>query len=337
MLNSPIESLPTEILSYIFLLTFKKPFNIFAAKPCMPWLLGQVCRHWRVLAWQTPTLWNLFKGRDNVLRKVCYEPKLEEVLNRLGNSALHVSLDNLMPSRARTLARHVSRLLELEVRCWFATLYALRAAPEMSMLTRLSVNVEPTDNVPHPERVNFDIASKAPRLTHVDLKLIFVSIDIPRVFLLPWPQITHLKLDLGTNNYHYIYHILSQCRNLVSFTDTCRDNFYQASDPYLLPTPSSIYVFAHLTFLEIRSSLAVLSCMQCPALRMFTLRGASEDVELTETDWEDFRAFVERSRCTLQKVTFIPEHYMRHQSENSAPLRKLLSFVSHVPKVKVAR
>ncbi|KAF8888434.1 hypothetical protein CPB85DRAFT_1459396 [Mucidula mucida] len=142
MLNSPLESLPTEILSYIFSLTFKKPFPIFEVKARMPWLLGQVCRKWRALAWQTPTLWNLFKGRDNVLRKVCYEPKLEEVLNRLGNSALHVSLDNLMPSCARTLARHMSCLLELEVRCWFTTLYVRFPGkptfPRLRMIRRAS-------------------------------------------------------------------------------------------------------------------------------------------------------------------------------------------------------
>ncbi|KAF8872040.1 hypothetical protein CPB85DRAFT_1204264, partial [Mucidula mucida] len=57
MLNSPVESLPPEILLYIFSLSFEKPFSIFEAEPQMPWLLGQVCRHWRALAWQTPTLW----------------------------------------------------------------------------------------------------------------------------------------------------------------------------------------------------------------------------------------------------------------------------------------
>ncbi|KAF8869549.1 hypothetical protein CPB85DRAFT_1570120 [Mucidula mucida] len=335
MLNSPVESLPPEILLYIFSLSFEKPFSIFEAEPQMPWLLGQVCRHWRALAWQTPTLWNLFEGRDHIVYNDYYGTRLEEVLNRSGNSALRVSLEGLAPNRARILARHAPRLLELELRCWFETLSEFKDAPELSILTKLSLTVQYAYDTTPPEREPFDIVSKAPRLTHVGLTF-HVPVDVPRVFVLPWLQITHLELDLGTHNYHHIYHILSQCRNLVSFTDIFRDNPYRLSTPYLLPTPSSIYIFAHLTFLKIRSSLAVLSCMQCPALRMFTLRGASEDVELTETDCEDFRVFMERSRCTLQKVTFIPEHYMRHENEYSAPLRKLLSFVSHVPKVTVA-
>ncbi len=298
----------------------------------MPWLLGQVCRQWRALAWETPTLWNSFEGRDHIVYNDYYGMRLEEVLNRSGNSALRVSLEGLAPSRARILARHASRLLALKLRCWFETLSEFRDAPELSILTKLSLTVQYAYDTTPPEREPFDIASKAPRLTHVGLTF-HVSTDIPRVFLLPWPQITHLKLELGSNNYHHIFHILSQCRSLVSFTDC-----YQGSDPSLLQIPFSIYVFPLLAFLDIRSPLVVLPYMQCPALQTIKLRGAPRNVELTETDWEDFRAFVDRSRCTLQEVTFIPEYSMGNKSSKyPAPLQKLLSFVSHVPQVAIGR
>ncbi|KAF9022622.1 hypothetical protein BDZ89DRAFT_1070564 [Hymenopellis radicata] len=340
MLNPPVQSLPPEILSYIFSLTFEKPFRIFESR--MPWRLGQVCRHWRALACQTPSLWNSFAGQYSS-RRAFHEPILEEVLNRSGNTPLHVSLKvvGLTLRCTSVLARHASRLSELQVTCCFEALYAFKAAPEMSILTKLCLTTDRIDHLdPNSGLIYFNIASKAPRLTHVVLNVVFVSVDLPRVLLLPWSQITRLELELGTNNYQYIIDILSQCLNLVSFRDSYRDNPYTVSTPYLLPrrtSPSSIYVFPRLTFLTIRSPLAILSYMQCPALQTFALLGSFEDDEFTETDWKDFRAFMDTSRCTLQEVAFIPENNMHDQRRFSAHLQKVLTFVSRVPRIYKGR
>ena len=56
-IHSPIRSLPLEILCRIFRMCipdndFKRP-TMYAA----PLLLGQVCKHWRDVAWNEPTLW----------------------------------------------------------------------------------------------------------------------------------------------------------------------------------------------------------------------------------------------------------------------------------------
>ncbi|KAF8870250.1 hypothetical protein CPB85DRAFT_1355138 [Mucidula mucida] len=131
-----------RVLNAHVMLNSPKPFSIFEAEPQMPWLLGQVCRHWRALAWQTPTLWNSFEGRDHIVYNDYYGTRLEEVLNRSGNSALRVSLEGLAPNRARILARHAPRLLELELRCWFETLSEFKDAPELSILTKLSLTVQ---------------------------------------------------------------------------------------------------------------------------------------------------------------------------------------------------
>ncbi|KAF9019615.1 hypothetical protein BDZ89DRAFT_1072861 [Hymenopellis radicata] len=333
MLNPPVQSLPPEILSYIFSLSFEKPFRIFESR--MLWRLGQVCRHWRALARQTTSLWNSFAGRDS-LRRDFYGSILEEVLNRSGDTPLHVSLDGLTLRSARMLARHASRLSELQVKCSFDILSAFKAAPEMSILTKLCLNVDHIFE-PHSGRVYFDIAFKAPRLTYVVLNVVFVSVDLPRALLLPWPQITRLELELGTNNYQYIIDILSQCLNLVSFTDSYRHNPHRVSTPYLLQrrTPSSIYVFPRLTFLAVCSPLAILSYMQCPALQTFALGGFFQHTGFIDTDWMNLRAFLDRSRCTLQEVRLIPEDDLNNSTFFSAPLQKFLAFVSHVQRVEI--
>ncbi|KAF9018103.1 hypothetical protein BDZ89DRAFT_358758 [Hymenopellis radicata] len=123
MLNPPVQYLPPEILSYIFSLTFEKPFHIFRSR--LPWLLGQVCRHWRVVAWQNPSLWNSFVDESSPTkwqssRKALHGPILEDVLNRSGNAPLTVFLDGntiTWPERASILAHHASHLSELRLTC----------------------------------------------------------------------------------------------------------------------------------------------------------------------------------------------------------------------------
>ncbi|KAF8888506.1 hypothetical protein CPB85DRAFT_281037 [Mucidula mucida] len=61
----PVDSLPVELLSYIFALTAPSPhthgmttdalFDVDLART--PTRLSSVCRHWRRIAWETPTLW----------------------------------------------------------------------------------------------------------------------------------------------------------------------------------------------------------------------------------------------------------------------------------------
>ncbi|KAF9004912.1 hypothetical protein BDZ89DRAFT_604466 [Hymenopellis radicata] len=285
-----------------------------------------------------PSLWNSFVGghspsTNESSRKALHGPILEDVLNRSGNTPLEASVINLTSESASILAHHASRLSELGLTCDLDNLRALKDAPEMTMLTKLCLTTRHYDE--NSEPVHFDIASKAPRLTHVVLKTKCVFVNVPHFIILPWSQITYLELELGPTNYRYIIDILSQCLHLVSFTDGCRDNPYRISPNYVLQrrTPSSIYVFPRLTFLAIRSPLAILSYLQCPALQTFALRGSFQDDAFTETDWEDFHAFMDTSQCTLQEVAFIPENYMH--AHRSAHLQKLLMFVSYVPRVEI--
>ncbi|KAF9022604.1 hypothetical protein BDZ89DRAFT_1115431 [Hymenopellis radicata] len=332
MLNPPVQSLPPEILSYIFSLTFEKPFRIFKSR--MPWLLGQVCRHWRAVVSQNPSLWNSFVCESSSQKASIHGRILEEVLNRSGNTPLEVFVFSLTPESASILAHHASRLSELRLTCDLDNLRALKDAPEMTMLTKLCLTTR--HYYEHSEPVHFDIASKAPRLTHVVLKAKNVFANVPHCILLPWSQITHLELELGPDNYHYIIDILSQCQNLVSFTGSYQDNPYRISPNSVLQrrTPSSIYVFPRLTFLAIRSPLVILSYMQCPALQTFALRVSFQNDAFTETDWEDFRAFMDRSRlCSLQELYLVPEDDPKNPATFSAPLREFLTFVSHVSRL----
>lgn len=102
----------------------------------MPWLLGQVCRHWRAIARQNTGLWSSFVGEIS-LSNVFHGPILDDVLKQSGNTSLQVSLVNLVSSSASTLAQHSSRLSGLQLNCHFDSLRAFKDAPEMSRLTKL--------------------------------------------------------------------------------------------------------------------------------------------------------------------------------------------------------
>ncbi|KAF9018108.1 hypothetical protein BDZ89DRAFT_1140261 [Hymenopellis radicata] len=268
MLNPPVQYLPPEILSYILSLTFEKPFHIFRSR--MPWLLGQVCRHWRAVAWQNPSLWHSFLGED-FSRKAFHGPILEEVLNRSGKSPLEVSLVDLMPRRASILAQHASRLSELRLACGF----------------------EHFDQDSEP--FYFDLASKAPRLTHVVLDATWDTATII-ISLTSYPN----------------------ARTLCPFTDSSRENAHIDGElEHRRRTPPAICVFPRLTFLAICGPLTVLSYMQCPALQTFALPGFSQCTRFIETDLVHFPCV--RDQIAMHPTGVAPHPRGRSEQSNNIP------------------
>ncbi|KAJ7776920.1 hypothetical protein DFH07DRAFT_798205 [Mycena maculata] len=74
---SPISKLPAELLVYIFIFALPEPVSAIPASPQStahmrfglraPWILAQVCHHWRAVALSLPRLWSsvgVFTGRS---------------------------------------------------------------------------------------------------------------------------------------------------------------------------------------------------------------------------------------------------------------------------------
>ncbi|KIK62474.1 hypothetical protein GYMLUDRAFT_72703 [Collybiopsis luxurians FD-317 M1] len=153
----PISRLPSELLSYIFLIC-QQDFPSFHI------LASRVCNHWRNLAQSTPLLWADIRIRlDHESRVPSLLHKLEIWLDRSGPTSpyavrIYVECKNLdFSSFLKLLTAHISRCYMLYIsaalhtraylllRQYFESLYA-------PQLEYLGLHVNFVDNAPH-ERV----------------------------------------------------------------------------------------------------------------------------------------------------------------------------------------
>ncbi|KAJ7117450.1 hypothetical protein C8R44DRAFT_707808 [Mycena epipterygia] len=86
---SPLRRMPTELLSSIFALT--RPSG--TREDPAPWIVGQVCRHWRAIVSSQPSLWAsiVLDFGESTLRRTATEYKLETRLQRSRNLPLDIA------------------------------------------------------------------------------------------------------------------------------------------------------------------------------------------------------------------------------------------------------
>ncbi|KAK7048682.1 hypothetical protein R3P38DRAFT_2870878, partial [Favolaschia claudopus] len=105
-LISPIRLLPLDILAEIFLACLPSKREALIDESKAPLLLGRICRHWRAVAYSTPTLWSSihipweFDCPPAILTRL--ETIVEAWLRRSAACSLSVSL--AVPSHAADVA-----------------------------------------------------------------------------------------------------------------------------------------------------------------------------------------------------------------------------------------
>ncbi|KAJ7633186.1 hypothetical protein FB45DRAFT_914563, partial [Roridomyces roridus] len=216
----PILTLPTEILSEIFL-QFLPPYPerpSFIGKKSPSFLL-QICRRWRDVALATPALWstmNLLLYNSN--HHAQQRDLLKIWLQRSGNCALSIRVDYLKEANddgtiieecLAALLRHASRWQDIDVTLPFEELRGISGA--MPFLRSVTIGIESWEERPEEPVVLF---ADAPALKHVVLSR---SFD-PFMVSLPWSQITTLNADEFYTN--EIVEILRQTTMLEDCTLT---------------------------------------------------------------------------------------------------------------------
>lgn len=195
--------MPSEILAHIFSFTFTAPFNAYDYDSG-PWILGKVCQQWRIVAWQTPTLWSSFSLVPTNLSISRTTPRFRDMLTRSGHCPLTVHMESA-PFDIQTITiQHCSRFKSLFISDCDPSIYSPGALklPEFFMLTDLTI-----------ETANSSF-SFPPNLRRLKYKGPVASL------VGSLPQLTHLSIDVapGSGVRDYLA-ALSQCPNLVTFED----------------------------------------------------------------------------------------------------------------------
>ncbi|KAK7001341.1 hypothetical protein R3P38DRAFT_3048605 [Favolaschia claudopus] len=187
-LIAPIQRIPPEILSEIFVACLPKERNCVMSATESPMLLGRVCSLWRTLSHSIPRLWcrlhivepELSSASTQVVRKEKYAQWAEAAkdwLERSGQSPLSISLTGDDDDRHATDVTAILQVLipfayrwqNISVRASLAALECLSSISEQDvpMLTRLHIQRAPSS----PDSAQWPALQflSGPRIAHFSL------------------------------------------------------------------------------------------------------------------------------------------------------------------------
>ncbi|KAJ7451752.1 hypothetical protein B0H11DRAFT_2201518 [Mycena galericulata] len=242
MMITPMGKLPTELLVEIFTHSVQStvitpgshsdhdPFTGAHTPTRQALLLSQVCPYWRQIVNSTPKFWNagvidvhLAAKRESTAEK--YIDGLETLLARSAPLPISVSFtqDSAgIASSAEALA--LDTATGLVFRAMSSTTHRWKSLKvdgfSFKPLTSLSGGTFPTLESldvkynTYGQNIPLRVFYPAPRLQRLALVLQGSREYQPKLLLMPWPQLTHLKLTYSSLS--ACREILLQCTNLVS-------------------------------------------------------------------------------------------------------------------------
>lgn len=327
----PIHKFPPEVLARIFWyytrlgLESKEPFLVFETATG-PWPLGQVCRKWRTIAWDTPRLWSSFsldwEGFDDMPenRQPDVMDLFTEVFSRTKQAPLAVRInfqhDTWVHAFFYHITREAHRLEELAVagtlgqlRRGLTTLF--RRLPALKSLTltitrKYGPNGDAEDHIE-----NGPIASIfAPQLTRLDVYCLgYLPRNTSSTMAppLPYAQLRHLEISSHNGFLPLILSALKQCTNLETFHDLSHHSMSE-------PGPQPQISLNKLKAISMKST-SLLSCITAPALTILLLpficdvfyyNGDADPTLKLNTVLSVVTSFQERSQCRIETAFFLP-------------------------------
>ncbi|KAK7026248.1 F-box domain-containing protein [Favolaschia claudopus] len=294
----PILSLPVDITTEIFVHYFDDlldasklqvpVFNLDKACHAGPLRLSHVCKEWRSIAFEMPSLWN--RVQASLFSKKDFRKLLECWLPRTGSHMLFLDLTDyeyrttlLFPSLASYSSRWRAFRCSLNIPISFPIDTIQGRIP---LLRELHVCSSSESFEGHA----ITAFSEAPELRKVQLYRL-----PPGLISLPWAQLTHLTL-LGQSIAHGI-EVLHQTPNLEELSLDLR---HHSGEIAAAPTPVILH---HVRKLSLPSEFRIskfLHYFTLPALRSFDIKQLSSPPQ--DGDVAAVLALFRLSHCVVESV-----------------------------------
>ncbi|KAG2032036.1 hypothetical protein BDR03DRAFT_65656 [Suillus americanus] len=292
--SSAIWRLPTEILAQIFLYCIPEDRNQTPAPYLAPMVLTTVCRRWREVAVDMPSLWRRLRLEtghgDWQQRAFCYDSCLKRSRGRQLSLTLECHNNDWAELRS-LLQPYVHQILSLSLG-FFSGAGSLPVG-DFRGLDELVVYTDGSDPI---LSVAHTIAQLPPNMRSLRLMDLWFNLKLLSGFNpLAWAGLTNLEIVVdGLDSFP---RLLRLCPNLSSLTMIGIFTAIETSEPLAHANLQSLRISGDLP-LESIGNLGLFNAVTLPSLCALEVRNIGQ--------WphEEFKAFLTRSQCPLETLIF---------------------------------
>ncbi|KAG1838631.1 hypothetical protein DFJ58DRAFT_733697 [Suillus subalutaceus] len=292
-LVSALWRLPAEILSQIFVHCLPIGYRLSPALEAGPTLLTKICRRWREVAVDMPSLWQeLYVGTDWQRAAFCYETWLKRSRGRPLSLELQCHKNDWTELRS-LLQPHINQVSSLSLHFYTNGFQPEFMVSDFLALEELTVYLCSSNS-----EARFVQSISQPPCTLRSFTVIgpFFNMEYASTFNPTWARLTDIQIELDEPN--AFPQLLRLCPSLLSLTILTSFIATEALAPF---------THTRLQFLRIDSDnvydgdtehLHLFDTPSLPNLRVLETRG------IYPWPHEEFKAFLTRSKCPLESLTF---------------------------------
>ncbi|KAG2043388.1 hypothetical protein BDR03DRAFT_1005432 [Suillus americanus] len=292
--NSAIWRLPTEILAQIFLYCIPEDRNCTPAPYLTPVLLTTVCRRWREVALDMPSLWRRLRlevGHSGwQQRAFCYDSYLKRSRGRQLSLTLE-GHDTDWTELRSLLQPYIGQISFLSVgffsNCGPLVLTDFHGLEELVIYNDANYNLV--------SAVVRSIAQLPLNTRSLKLMDLWPDFELLSDFNpLAWPGLTNL--EIAVDELDCIPYLLCLCPNLLSLT-VVGLFAVEAEEVFRHDKLQSLRISGDL-YLDWVGTLGLFDAIILPSLRALEVRNSGQ--------WphEDFKTFLTQSQCPLESLIF---------------------------------
>ncbi|KAG2132901.1 uncharacterized protein EDB93DRAFT_1233054 [Suillus bovinus] len=298
---SAISRLPTEILTQIFLYCIPEDGDLTPTRDLAPMLLTTVCRRWREVAVDIPSLWRRLRLEvghgDWKQRAFCYDTYLKRSRGRQLSLTLECHADDSTELRS-LLHPYVDQISSLSVGLFYGTGSCPVVVADFGGLEELVMYTKGSDPVlALAHSITHSITQLPPSMHTLKITDLWLDLKILSGFNpLAWASLTSLEIVVEALD--CFPHLLRMCPNLTSLTIIgIFMSAIETSDTTSHPKLQSLRISGDLS-LDWIGDFGLFDIITLPSLRAVEVRNVGT--------WphEGFKAFLTRSGCPIESLIF---------------------------------
>ncbi|KAG2040366.1 hypothetical protein BDR03DRAFT_916046 [Suillus americanus] len=292
-LVSALWRLPTEILSQIFTHCLPTRCNLSPASKAVPMLLTRICRRWREVAVDMPSLWQrLYVGGDWQRAAFCYESWLKRSRGRPLSLELQCHKNNWTELRS-LLQPYINQVSSLSLDVYQnvpqleVTISDFLALEELNMILDWSSSescIAQSISQPPCTLRNLTVTGGA-----------FFDMEYSSTFNPAWAHLTNIRIALHEPS--AFPQLLRLCPGLSSLTISTSFTAMEALEPFTHTQLQSLQIISNDLYDNDTEYLNLFDTLSLPNLR------ALEAYDIYPWPHEEFKAFLTRSKCPLESLT----------------------------------